>query len=188
VTTEHPGAAVEVWAEDEHRLGLLPVVRRVWAPIGARPTAWVRRRYEWLYVYGFVRPATGATWWCLLPTVSAAAFGLALAEFARDEGIGPDRRAVLALDRAGWHAAAGVPVPEGIHFAFLPPASPELQPAERLWPLVDEPVANRALADLAELEDVLAERCRALRQQRRQIKSRTRYHWWPRERRGRKRT
>ena len=179
----HPAAAVEVWAADEHRLGLLPVVRRVWAPRGRRPTAWVRRRYAWLYVYGFVRPRTGQTWWCLLPTVGAEAFGLALAEFARDEGIGPDRRAVLALDRAGWHAATQLAVPEGVHLAFLPAASPELQPAERLWPLVDEPVANRAFADLDELEQVLAERCRTLRADRRRVKAHTRYHWWPRERR-----
>jgi hypothetical protein len=185
VKAAHPEAAVAVWAGDEHRLGLLPVVRRVWAPVGARPTAWVRRRYEWLYVDGFVRPATGETWWCLLPTVSAEAFALALAEFARDHGVGPARRAVLVLDRAGWHAAGALAVPAGIDLAFLPPSSPELQPAERLWPLVDEPVANRAVADLAELTDLLAERCRALRGQRRQIKAHTRYHWWPRERRKR---
>lgn len=180
----HPDAAVELWAEDEHRLGLLPVVRRVWAPVGTRPTAWVDRRYEWCYVYGFVRPATGQTWWCLLPTVSAEAFGLALAAFARDEGIGPARRAVLVLDRAGWHAAADLAVPDGIDLAFLPPASPELQPAERLWGPLDEPVANRTFADLAELIDVLAARCRTLRGRRRAIKARTRYHWWPRERRA----
>jgi transposase len=178
---------VTVWAEDEHRLGLLPVVRRVWAPRGRRPTAWVRRRYEWLYVYGFVRPATGETWWCLLPSVSAGAMGLALREFARDEGIGPGKRAVLALDRAGWHAAKGLALPEGVHLAFLPAASPELQPAERLWGLVDEPIANRALADLDELEGVLVARCRELEGERARIKARTRYHWWPRERRPRKR-
>ena len=132
-----------------------------------------------------MRPATGQTWWCLLPTVSAAAFGLALGEFARDQGIGPDRRAVLVLDRAGWHAAAGLAVPDGVDLVPLPPSSPELQPAERLWPLVDEPVANRAVADLAALEAILADRCRALRRQRRRIKARTRYHWWPRERRKR---
>jgi transposase len=177
---------VTLWATDEHRLGLLPVVRRVWAPRGQRPTAWVRRRYRWLYVYGFVRPATGQTWWCLLPTVSAEAFGLALREFARDEGVGPAKRAVLVLDRAGWHAAKGLAPPEGIHLAFLPPASPELQPAERLWGLVDEPVANRAVADLAELEAALVERCRDLERQRARIKVRTRFHWWPRERRPRK--
>ncbi len=156
------------------------MVRRVWAPRGERPTACVRRRYEWLYAYGFVRPATGQTWWCLLPTVAAEAFGLALAEFARDEGIGPAKRAVLALDRAGWHAAADLAVPEGGHLAFL-------QPAERLWPLLDEPVANRAFADPAALEAVLVARCRALAADRRTVKAHTRFRWWPRERR-RKRT
>ena len=181
----HPAAAVEVWAEDEHRLGLLPVVRRVWAPRGRRPTARVERHYEWLYAYGFVRPRTGATWWCLLPTVSAAAFGLALAAFAREEGIGPHRRAVLLVDQAGWHLAKGLAPPEGLHLAPLPPYSPELQPAERLWPLLDEPVANRAFAGLAELTDVLAARCRTLRADRRAVRAHTRFRWWPRERRRR---
>jgi hypothetical protein len=168
---------VTLWAEDEHRLGLLPVVRR---------TARVRRRYEWCYVYGVVRPATGASWWCLLPEVSAEAFGLALAEFARDEGIGPGRRAVLAVDQAGWHLAKGLAVPEGVHLALLPAHSPELQPAERLWPLLDEAVANRAFADLDALEAALVARCRALMADRRTVKAHARFHWWPRERRRRR--
>lgn len=182
----HPGEAVTVWAQDEHRLGLLPVVRRVWAPKGHRPVAAVRRRYEWLYAYAFARPRTGGSWWCLLPTVSVEAMGLALAEFARAEGIGPGRRAVLAVDRAGWHASPRLALPEGVHLAFLPPASPELQPAERLWPLLDEPVANRAFASLDALADALAARCLALEADRRTVKAHTRYHWWPRERHPRR--
>ena len=183
----HPGAAVQPWAQDEHRLGLLPVVRRVWAPKGQRPTARVRRRYAWLYAYGFVRPRTGQTWWCLLPTVGVEAMSLALAEFARDEGIGPARRAVLALDNAGWHTSPRLSLPEGVHLAFLPPDSPELQPAERLWALVDEAVANRAFPGLGAPMDALAGRCRALERQRPALQARCRYHWWPRERRPRKR-
>ena len=57
----YPEAEVQLWAEDEMRLGLKPVIRRVWAPKGRRPTARVRRRYEWLYVYGFVRPSRGGS-------------------------------------------------------------------------------------------------------------------------------
>lgn len=172
-----------VWAEDEHRLGLVPVLRRIWAPRGQRPAARVRRRYQWLYVYGFVRPRTGQTWWCLLPTVRADAFALALAEFARDEGIDADHRAVLVLDRAGWHQAADLAIPPGVDLVFLPAYSPELQPAERLWPLIDEPVANRAFPDLAALEDALVGRCQRLRADRSPIRALTRFHWWPRERR-----
>ena len=160
---------------------MLPVVRRVWAPKGQRPTAHVERHYEWLYVYGFVRPTTGQSWWCLLPTVTTPAFALALATFARDERIDADHRAVLVVDRAGWHIAHDLVLPEGIHLALLPSYSPELQPAERLWPLVDEPIANRAVPDLATLEAVLVDRCRHLEADPARLKAHTRFHWWPPE-------
>jgi len=181
VRQAHPAATVSIWAQDEHRLGLLPVLRRVWAPKGQRPTAHVERHYEWLYVYGFVRPSTGQSWWCLLPSVTATAFGLALATFARDEGIDAEHRVLLVVDRAGWHTAHELVLPEGVHLALLPSYSPELQPAERLWPLVDEPVANRAFPDLDALEAVLVDRCRSLEADPQRLKAHTRYHWWPPE-------
>jgi hypothetical protein len=141
--------------------------------------AHVRRRYEWLYVYGSVRPSTGASWWCLLPTVNTAAMTLALATFAHDEGLDATHRAVVLLDQAGWHIAHDLRLPEGIDLVWLPPYSPELQPAERLWPLVDEPIANRAFSDLDALEEVLVARCRALETDRDRLHAHTRFHWWP---------
>lgn len=111
---------------------------------------------------------------------------LALATFATECGIDASHRAVLVLDGAGWHTSPTLEIPEGLHLVFLPPASPELQPVERVWMLVDEPVANRTFADLNALEEVLVDRCRTLRADRRTIKAHTRYHWWPRERRPRK--
>ena len=83
------------------------------------------------------------------------------------------------LDRAGWHTGKEVRVPEGIHLEFLPSHSPELQPAERLWPLSNEGVANRYFEELEELEEALIERCVALSDQPEIIRSYTRYHWWP---------
>lgn len=130
-----------------------------------------------------MRPRTGQTWWCLLPTVSLAAFALALATFARDERIDADHRAVLVVDQAGWPTSAKLPLPAGIDLVFLPASSPELAPAERLWSLVDAPVVNPSFASLDDLEAVLVPRCQTLTQQRSRIKSLTRYHWWPHERR-----
>ncbi len=177
----HPTATVTLWAEDEHRLGLLPVLRRVWAPKGQRPIAHVERHYEWLYVYGFVRPSTGQSWWCLLPRVTTEAMALALATFARDERIDASHRAVLVVDQAGWHISPELPLPAGVDLVLLPSYSPELQPAERLWTLVDEPVANRAFPDLAALEAVLVDRCRTLEADRERLKAHTHFHWWPPE-------
>jgi hypothetical protein len=165
---------------DEHRLGLKPILRRVWARRGRRPVVAVRPRYEWLWVYGFVRPATGETWWLVLPRVSVAAMTTALAEFARAMGAGAEKRIVLTLDQAGWHTSAKVAVPDGITLVPLPARSPELQPAERLWGLVDEAAANQMWETLGTLQAAVVERCRAVRAtMREQVRALTRYHWWP---------
>ena len=55
----YPKAKVELWAEVEARLGLKPVIRRVWAPVGKRPVARFKRGYKWTYLYAFVRPESG---------------------------------------------------------------------------------------------------------------------------------
>ena len=39
-----PEAAVELWAFDEHRIGLKPILRRVWVFNGQRPTVVVQHR------------------------------------------------------------------------------------------------------------------------------------------------
>jgi hypothetical protein len=136
-------------------------------------------RYRWLYLYGFVRATTGALVWFLCNTVNTALFSAVLARFAAAVGAGPDKRVILVPDGAGWHAGAGLAVPEGVHLAFLPPYPPELQPAEHLWPLTNEAVANRHFASLAALDAALAERGLALGDQPEAITTATRFHWWP---------
>jgi transposase len=176
----HPTAKVELWSEDEHRLGLKPILRKVWSPVGERPLVKVHQRYEWTYLYAFARPKSGEVRWLILPTVNAEAFSVALEHFAREVGAGKRKRILLVLDRAGWHTAKKkLRVPEGIHLEFLPSHSPELQPSERLWPLSDEGVANRYFERIEELEEALVGRCVALGDQPEVIRSHTHYHWWP---------
>ena len=61
VQKEHAIAAVEVWCEDEHRIGLQPVMRRLWVEEGEEPVAVVNWKREWLWLYAFVQPQTGET-------------------------------------------------------------------------------------------------------------------------------
>jgi transposase len=177
----YPTARVELWCEDEHRLGLKPILRRVWSPIAERPLVKVHQRYEWTYLYAFARPKSGEVRWLVLPKVDAEAFSLALGHFAREVGAGKSKRVLLVvLDRAGWRTAKKkLRVPEGIHLEFLPLHSPELPPCERLWPLGNEGVANRHFERIGELEEVLVERCVSLSDRAELIRSCTYYHWWP---------
>jgi len=175
----HPEAPVELWSGDEHRIGLKPILRRVWARKGCTVQAIVRQRYQWMYLYGFVKPESGQTSWLVMPTVNVEAFSLALCAFAAEVGCGSDKHIALVLDQAGWHKSSRLVIPEGLHLLFLPSHSPELQPAERLWPLSNEPLANRLFTSLDELEQVQADRCRWLQAHPEVIRGRTSYHWWP---------
>jgi transposase len=102
-----------------------------------------------------------------------------LAAFARQVGASPSKQIVLVLDRAGWHASVRLRVPEHVHLLFLPPYSPELQPAQHLWPLTNSVLVNRHFATIDELEDAQAARCVALQARRDLIHSATRFNWWP---------
>ena len=170
---------IETFATDEHRIGLKPILRRVWAPRGERPTAVGHHQFEWLYVTAFVSPATGESFWYLSTAISKRDVEDVLTLFAREAGAGRDRIIVLVLDNAGWHGAPGLAVPEGIRLVHLPPYTPELQPAETLWTHVDEPIANRHFDSLAELDTAVARQCVALNADRDRVKGQAGFRWWP---------
>ena len=114
---------MQVWAEDEARLGLKPLIRRVWAPVGRRPRARAKRGYEWSYLYGFVRPTTGEVWWLILPTVNKELFSMALGEFAKG------RWEPASTNASFWSSIGqdGTPsgrsnYPKGYTFSSYPPA------------------------------------------------------------------
>jgi transposase len=130
-------------------------------------------------VVGFAHPASGRTVFHLASTVSIALFEVELADFARAVGAGPTKQIVLVLDRAGWHITHHLRVPEHVHLLFLPPYSPELQPAEHLWPLTNTALANRHFLSIDALEDAQAERCLALQARPDLIRSTTLFRWWP---------
>lgn len=89
---KYPEAEIDLWFFDEHRVGLKPILRKVWSPIGKRPTAIVNHRYEWLYVYGFVKPKTGETFWYLIPRVNTKWLSVVYESFAKDVGISQKKK------------------------------------------------------------------------------------------------
>jgi hypothetical protein len=178
-TARHAGTPIETFATDEHRIGLKPVTRRVWAPIGVRPIAHGHRRFEWLYVTAFVSPATGECFWCAANGVSKPFFEELLRAFAEEAGAGKDRIIVLVLDNAGWRTEAGLDLPDGIRLAFLPRYTPEVQPAECLWTLVDEPIVNKHVDDIDTLDAIISARCAELANHPGTVGGRTGFHCWP---------
>ena len=127
---------------------------------------------------GFVEPKTGKTLWYLIPRVNTTWMNLVFKTFATEAGANENKIILLVQDRAGWHRSEKVDLPSGIETEFLPPYSPQLQPAERLWSLVDEPIVNENIAHIEELEEILSKRCCVLTQMTEEIKNLTNYHWF----------
>jgi hypothetical protein len=102
---KYPTAKVELWCEDEQRLGLKPIIRKVWSAIWQRPIVGVHQRYKWSYLYAFARPTSGEVHWLVLPTVNAQVFSVALSNFASEIGASTRKRILLVVNQAGWHTA-----------------------------------------------------------------------------------
>ncbi len=152
------------------------MLRRVWSPRGVRPIAITDPRYEWLWLYAAVHPASGRIFWLVLPYLNAEMMQLFLDEFARSHAA-TGKRIVLVLDGATAHRAKALRVPQRLTLVGLPAYTPELNPTERLSPLVKEGIANRTHATLETLEKELCTRCQ--RSSAAEVAALTNYYWWP---------
>ena len=117
------------------------------------------RKFKWVYVYAFVHPATGNSFYLILPTVNTDLMTLTLKEFKKEIDPNDEKIILLIMDGAGWHRSKDLEVPEGIQIIPLPPYSPELQPVESGWPLLRESMANGHFDTLDALEKVIEKRC-----------------------------
>jgi transposase len=67
----------------------------------------------------------------IAPSINAAAVNAFLRQFSAE--LSGDVHAVLIWDKAGFHTANDIQVPDNITIISLPPYSPQLNPVERLW-------------------------------------------------------
>jgi len=84
---------------------------------------------------------------------------------------------VVLLDNAGWHVAKRLAVPANVVLHFLPPCTPELQPAEPLWPLIREAVANRSIGRIDRLRAILRKRLGYLAANPAAVQPTVGFHW-----------
>lgn len=173
----HP--KVSLWAMDEHRVGLKPILKTVWAPTGQPLVCPVQPRYEWLYIYAFVNPETGESRFWLVPEVSKLAYQRVMAAFARSVDASEQHCVLVVEDGAGFHVPPLEGHPPGIQTITLPAYSPELQPVERLWDLTDATVANRWFETMDDFTDTLGQQCAWLETQPNLLSQQTLFHWWP---------
>ena len=127
--------------------------RRCWAPAPLRPQVARQVVREYVYVYSAVAPATGQMTSLLLPHADTAMMNLFLDHVGREFA---DYFIVMQVDRAGWHDAEALIIPENIRLIGQPAYSPELNPVEHLWDYLRESYFhNWAAPTLSQVIEVL---------------------------------
>ena len=104
-----PGTPVEVWFQDEMRVGQKNKLTYRWARKGSRPRAAHDQRTQSTYLFGAVCPEHGTGAALVLPFYNTEAMQLHLDEIATRVTAGA--HAILILDQAGWHGAKELKIP-----------------------------------------------------------------------------
>ena len=150
---------MEIWFQDEARIGQKNGIVRHWARHGSRPRQPADQRYDSAYLFGAICPARGTGAALAMPFADTGAMQLHLNEIARTVARGA--HAVLLLDRAGWHTTGNLVVPKNVTLIFLPSRAPELNPVENLWQYLRANWLSNRVFDT--YEDIIDAACDAWR-------------------------
>lgn len=170
------GKPLEIWFQDEARVGQKGSLTRIWARRGTRPSAPRDQRYDWAYLFGAVCPARAATAAVVVPHANAEAMNIHLDAISR--AVAPGAHALTVMDGAGYHHRAAIKLPANISVLKLPPYSPELNPIETVWQYLRQNfLAHRILDDYDAIVDACCDAWNALARMPDRIKSITQRHW-----------
>src|ERR671928_1805073 len=150
------GKPIEIWFQDEARVGQKGTHAYAWAPVGSRPPMMRDNRHDSAYLFGAICPSHAVGAAVIMPSVNAEAMTEHLAEISTQVARGA--HAVLVCDRAGWHQTGRrLGVPDNVTLLPLPSYSPELNPMENVWEYLR---ANRLCALVWDSYEAIVAACR----------------------------
>jgi len=121
---------VDVWSQDETRVGQQGSLTRIWAKRGTRPRKVRQQQFISTYIYGAACHNTGESFALILPYTNTEAMNMFLEELSLI--IQCNRHVALLIDNAGWHTAKKLTVPSNVTLIPLPPYAPELNAMEQV--------------------------------------------------------
>jgi len=141
---------VDIWFQDETRVGQQGSITRLWAPKGSRPRAIRQQQFKHAYIFGAVCPSLEQAVGLVLPCVNMETMKIHLNEISKNVPEG--RHALVVLDGAAWHQEhLGL---DNVTLLKIPPYSPELNPVEQVWQWLKQKwLSNRAYESYEKIVD-----------------------------------
>ena len=143
---------VEIWLEDETRVGQQGSLTGIWAKKGTRPRKVKQRQFISTYLYVAACHKTGQSYAVVLPYANTKAMSIFLQGLSKE--IKEGKHVALVIDNAGWHNSNKMIVPDNITLIPLPPYSPELNAMEQVWEWIKKRfLYNQCYSDYNDIVD-----------------------------------
>jgi len=123
--------------------------KRVLVTKGIEPVVNYQHSYQYLWLWGCFSPITGDTFYWETPFVSTDIFEGFLWDFSKQK---PKELKLLIIDNAGFHACQNIEIPQNIILIRIPPYTPELNPAEKVWQWMKDRTAMKFFPSIQELQ------------------------------------
>ena len=141
-----------IYFQDESRFGLFTRNGKSITLKGIKPVCPFVQDFKNTYLFGAFSPITGSSLLLDLPYCSTECFEVFLQELSKQQ---PDEYKILFLYNGAFHKAKRLLIPVNISLCFIPPYSPELNPAEKLWGFLKRKITNKAFKKLEELQSFM---------------------------------
>jgi transposase len=138
-----------LYFQDESRFGLFTRNGKALTAKGVKPICLYHHKFESTYLFGAFSPISGDSLLLDLPSCNTDMFQIFLDELAKQS---PQEYKIIILDNGAFHKAKRLQIPHNIGFIFLPPYSPELNPAEKIWWLLKKQINNKVFKTMENLQ------------------------------------
>ena len=161
------------------RYGLISNFRRSWSKVGERTIIDSQQSFDNRYLFSAVSPLSGKSFHlCGIDGFDSGAAHTFLLELKRSH---PNKMVVLVWDNAPCHRPLIHRTIPGLIVLFLPPYSPELNPAERFFEELRKATANRIFKTIEEQERAIERKLNELIRDTEGMKQLLGYEWITRQ-------
>jgi transposase len=132
---------------------------RVLTAKGVKPVCPYQHKFENTYLFGSFSPINGDSFLLELPYCDTDCFQLYIQELSKRK---PRELKVVVLDNGAFHKAKKLIIPKNIILIFLPPYSPELNPAEKIWWQIKQEFVCKSFENIKDLSRYLGKAVRKI--------------------------
>lgn len=151
-----------IYCQDESRIGLLTLSHKALTIKGVKPLCRYQHKFDNVYLFGAFSPVNGNHLLLEMPHCNTDNFQVFINELS---GMDTEEFKIVVLDNGAFHKAKRLIVPSNIALIFLPPYSPELNPAEKVWWTIKRGLKNKFFNTMDDLQASIAMAAKKLSKQ-----------------------